>query len=230
MVSIPMLLWQGLPLSHSVFLGLSVSLFSSLVAWYRMGDDLPWRSSAVASAYRVVGLVPGLALAQATSFMSDTALKGMIGLVVGLGVIAQGIKMLGGGRTLPEGTPPSARLAPLAFLSSGLFTGWLGMGGPPLVFWQLTGRASARETRGFLFGVYVFTLPCQLALMLWADPHGITTLFPVLLLSLPLTWVVADATLCVGDKMSPGRLQWASLLFMALLAARSTADWVLALS
>ncbi len=227
MVSIPLLLCQGLPLSHSVFLGLSVSLFSSLVAWRKMGDELPWRTSAVASGYRLLGLIPGLALAQLTVSLPDTTLKALIGLVVGLGVVAQGIKMLGGGRPMPEGTPPSTRLAPWAFLSSGILTGWLGMGGPPLVFWQLTGRASAKETRGFLFGVYVFTLPCQLAYMLWADPVGISALFPSLILSCILTCLICDRALEAGDRISVNRMQWLSLGFLALIAVRSIADWAL---
>lgn len=225
MVSIPLLLGQGLPLNHAVFLGLSVSLFSSLVAWRQMGDDLPWRESATASAYRLVGIVPGLGLAYLTAGMSSAALKGLIGLVVGAGVVAQVGKMVCGGASVPPGTPPSPRLAPMAFLSSGVLTGWLGMGGPPLVFWQLTGRATSRHTRGFLFGVYLFTLPCQLALMFWADPEGLSTLFPVLLFNAPLTWWVGTRSLALGDRISVVRLQWVSLLFLAGLAVRSLADW-----
>lgn len=228
MVSIPLLLGQGMSLNHAVFLGLSVSLFSSLVAWRNLGDELPWRSSAAASGYRVLGLLPGLALAQATASLPPAALKGLIGLVVGLGVVAQAYKMLGSGKRPPDGTAPSARWAPVAFLTSGVLTGWLGMGGPPLVFWQMTGSASAREMRGFLFGVYVFTLPCQLAYMLWADPVGIASLFPVLLLSCALTWRVCEVALKVGDRMSSTRLQWLSLGFLALIAARSIAGWALA--
>lgn len=230
MVSIPLLLCQGLSLSHAVFLGLSVSLFSSLVAWRRMGDDLPWRSSAIASGYRVVGLLPGLLLANVTASFSPAALKAVIGAVVGLGVLAQLVKLLGKGKVVAEGTPPSARLAPFAFLASGVLTGWMGMGGPPLVLWQLTGRASARETRGFLFGVYVFTLPCQLAWMFWSDPAGISSLFPTLLLSLPLSWMVCDKTLDIGDRISSSRLQWLSLVFLAMIALRSIADWALSVA
>lgn len=230
MVSIPLLLCQGLPLSHAVFLGLSVSLFSSLVAWRRMGDDLPWRESVTASAYRLLGIIPGLGLAAATAGLSAAALKGLIGAAVGLGVLAQAGKMLGGGRTVAPGTPPSARLAPAAFLCSGLLTGWLGMGGPPLIFWQLSGRADSRHTRGFLFGVYVLTLPVQLALMLWADPEGIASLFPLLLLNAPLTWWVGEKALAVGDRLSVGRLQWASLVFLALLSLRSLVDWAMELA
>ena len=229
MVSIPMMLCQGLPLSHAVFLGLAVSLISSVAAGRQMGDDLPWRTSAVASGYRVVGLLPGLAIAHATATWSPAFLKAVIGFVIGLGVVAQAVKMLGRGTPLAEGTPPSARLAPWAFLASGVLTGWLGMGGPPLVFWQLTGRASARETRGFLFGVYLMTLPFQLSLMLWADPDGIASLFPVLLLSLPLSWWLTGRTLTLGDRLSVNKLQWASMGFLACLALRSMADWAMTL-
>jgi hypothetical protein len=230
MVSIPLMLCQGLPLSHAVFLGLAVSLLSSIAAGRKIGNDLPWRTSAVASGYRVVGLLPGLALAHATAHFSPAFLKAAIGLVIGLGVLAQGVKMLGRGTPLPEGTPPSAKLAPWAFLCSGVLTGWLGMGGPPLVFWQLTGRASARETRGFLFGVYLMTLPFQLAMMLCADPPGMASLFPILALSLPLCWWLTGASLAVGDRLSVTRLQWASLGFLAFLAVRSVADWALTLA
>lgn len=230
MVSIPLLLCQGLPLSHCVFLGLAVSLCSSLAAWRKMGDDLPWRSSAIASGYRLLGIPPGLLLAHATSAFPPAALKGLIGLVIGLGVVAQAVKMLGGGQPVPEGTAPSARLAPWAFLSSGVLTAWLGMGGSPLVFWQLTGRACARESRGFLFGVYVFTLPLQLALMLCMDPQGIASLFPTLLLSLPLSWIVSELCLDLGDRLSVARLQWASLGFLAFLALRSVGDWAFGLA
>lgn len=228
MVSIPLLLWQGLPLSHCVFLGLSVSLFSSLVAWRKMGDELPWRSSAKASGFRLIGLFPGLALAAATASLSSTTLKGLIGIVIGLGVVAQASKMLKGDSSLPLGTPPSRRWAPWAFISSGILSGWLGMGGPPLVFWQLTGRTSAKDSRGFLFGVYLFTLPCQLAYMVWLDPDGISTLFPLLAASAPLTWLVCERSLIWGDRLSVNRLQWLSLSFLSLLCLRSVADWLAA--
>lgn len=226
LVSIPLLLCHGLPLNDAVFLGLSVSLFCSLVAWSKLGDILPWRACVVASGYRLLGMLPGLALAHLTLRFSPASLKAVIGLVIGLGVVAQAYKLLGGGKAVPAGTPPSARLAPLAFVSSGVLSGWLGMGGPPLVFWQLTGRTSAKESRAFLFGVYLLTLPCQLALMLWSDPVGVSALFPVLLLCAPLTWWVGRTALVVGDRLSVNRLQWLSLGCLCFLSLRSLADWL----
>lgn len=228
LVSIPLLLMQGYPLQESVFLGLSVSLFSSLVAARQMGDRLPWRQSAVASGYRVIGAVPGLWLAHMTRGMSPELLKGLIGIVVGVGVLAQALKMLRPKSSLPEGTPPSARLAPWAFLSSGVMTGWLGMGGPPLVFWQLTGRPSPSETRGFLFGVYLMTIPFQLAVMVASAPREMSSLFPLLLAVAPLTWATAKVSLRWGDRLSSTALSWASLIFLAVLSLRSVAEWVLA--
>lgn len=228
MVSIPLLLRQGYPLEQSVFLGLSVSLFSSLVAARQMGDHLPWRTSALAAGYRLVGVLPGLLLARATAGLPASTLKGAIGLVVGVGVVAQLVKMLRPGKAIPEGTPPSQSLAPWAFLTSGVLTGWLGMGGPPLVFWQLTGRPKASESRGFLFGVYLLTIPFQLALMVATSPSPISALFPLLLLAAPLTWGVSTLALRWGERLSGKVLSWASLVFLALLALRSMADWWLA--
>lgn len=228
LVSIPLLLMQGYSLPSSVFLGLSVSLFSSLVAAHQMGSQLPWRQSAIASGYRVLGVLPGLWLAHLTSDMSTEALKGMIGLVVGVGVVAQVVKMVRPQNRIPEGTQPSARLAPWAFLSSGLLTGWIGMGGPPLVLWQLTGRANPNQTRGFLFGVYLMTIPFQLALMVVSAPSEMGALFPILFLSAPLTWLTAKMSLRWGERLSSTTLSWASLIFLAVLALRSLADWVFA--
>lgn len=227
MVSIPLLLWQGYSLEQSVFLGLSLSLFSSVIAAAQMKDQLPWRTSARASAFRLVGVVPGLVLARATAQLPTTTLKGLIGLVIGVGVLAQALKMLRPSHLMPEGTAPSRRLAPWAFLTSGVLTGWLGMGGPPLVFWQLTGRPRASQSRGFLFGVYLLTIPFQLALMLAAAPSQLSPLFPILALAAPTCWLVSRTVLRWGNKLSSRTLSWASLVFLALLALRSTADWVL---
>ena len=225
MVAVPLLLWQGYSLEQSVFLALSLSLFSSVIAAAQMRDRLPWRTSARAAAFRVVGVVPGLALAQATMQLPTATLKGLIGLVIGVGVVAQARKMVRPNHLMPEGTAPSRRLAPWAFLTSGLLTGWLGMGGPPLVFWQLTGRPRANQSRGFLFGVYLLTIPFQLALMLAVAPAQLTPLFPILLLSAPTCWLVSRSALRWGDRLSGQALSWASLGFLALLALRSMADW-----
>ena len=227
MIAIPLLLMRGYSLEQSIFLGLSVSLFSSLVAARGMGSRLPWRLSAVASAYRMVGVIAGLALARLTSELPSSTLKGMMGLVIGAGVLGQLAKTLLCKRDVPEGTPPSAKLAPFAFLSSGVLTGWLGMGGPPLVFWQLSGRPDPTQSRGFLFGVYLMTIPFQLALMAAVAPSEVSPLVPLLLASAPLTWAVSTVSLRWGDRLSGKALSWASLGFLSLLAIRSVADWML---
>lgn len=227
MVAIPLLLMRGYSLPQSVFLGLAVSLFSSLVAARGMGSRLPWRLSAVASAYRIVGVIPGLALARLTCELPGSTLKGILGLVIGAGVLGQLAKTFSSKEEVPEGTPPSAKLAPLAFLTSGVLTGWVGMGGPPLVFWQLTGRPEPAQSRGFLFGVYFMTIPFQLALMAAAAPAEVSSLVPLLLASAPLTWAVSSLALHCGDRLSGKALSWVSLAFLSLLAFRSVADWIL---
>lgn len=225
LLAVPLLLYQGIPLTQAVFLVLSVSLLNAAIGSLRLRRELPWRTSGVASFYRVLGILPGLALAHATNQISSTSLKAAIGLTIGLGVLAQALKMRRGASSTQK--TPSKALAPWAFLLSGLLMGWLGMGGPPLVFWLLTGRMTAKETRGFLFGVYLLTIPFQLALMAWSQPALTASLVPVLLVSLPLGILVSKLALSLGDRLSVHRLQWASLSLLTFLAVRSVTDWAL---
>ncbi len=225
LLAVPLLLYQGVSLTHSVFLVLAVSLLNAAIGSLRLRRELPWRTSGVASLYRVFGILPGLALAHATNALSPTSLKAAIGLTIGLGVLAQALKLRR--HSSKESKAPSKTLAPWAFLLSGLLMGWLGMGGPPLVFWLLTGRMTPKETRGFLFGVYLLTIPFQLALMTWSEPAMVVSLVPVLLISLPLGILVSKIALSLGDRLSVHRLQWASLSLLTFLAVRSVTDWAL---
>ena len=119
---------------------------------------------------RVVGILPGYLAALYTANSSPANLKAAMGFAIGLGVIAQSRKMFGNAPDMPQGQEPNMKMAPYAFLSSGFLAGWLGMGGPPVIFWLLSGRQDAKKTRAFLFSIYVLTIPFQLALMAYHCP------------------------------------------------------------
>lgn len=226
MVSIPLLYALGYTLNQSVFLSLCASLLCSLVAWRRMGSKLPWLTSLKASGYRLLGLPFGLGLT--TLPLSVPTLKACIGLLIGLGVLTQGLKLRRPILTADHSTPPSQRLAPWAFLTSGLLTGWLGMGGPPLIFWQLTGRTSTHEMKGFFYGVNILTIPFQLCLMALSQSRQFFDLLPLLSVVLPFSWLVSELILKITHGMKILTLQWASLILLTILAARSLGAWALA--
>lgn len=226
--AVPLLILAGVPLLPAVFLVLSVSFVSACLGVRRLRADFSLKASGVASVYRAIGVLPGYWLAVYFSKTSPANLKAAIGFAIGLGVVAQVRKMRkreGDENTPPDGTEPSKRAAPVAFLGSGVLMGWLGMGGPPLIFWLLTGRQNPKKSRVFLYGVYLLTIPFQLALMALHVPETATVAMPFLLAAIPCCLLVTAVALRVGDKLDVDRLQWFSLVLLTLLALKAFLDW-----
>lgn len=227
--AVPLLLMTGLGLLPSVFLVLSVSCLSSLLGVRRLKEEVDFPSCVNATALRLLGIVPGYMLAVYTSQSSPATLKAALGLAIGLGVLGQCYKMASPTAATRKSAPlhcePSRSLAPWAFLSSGVFMGWLGMGGPPLVFWLLTGRQDSRKTRAFLFGVFALTIPFQLILMAYHAPETVRSAAPILFVALPLCLWVSSTALKIGDRLKVESLQKLSLVLLSLLALKAFFDW-----
>jgi uncharacterized membrane protein YfcA len=223
--SVPLLVLVGLPLLPSVFLVLSVSWLSSILGVKRLKGDLQPRLTLQASLYRMVGVIPGYAAALYTVNSSPANLKAAMGFVIGLGVLAQSRKLFGSKSTVAAGTEPNRKLAPYAFASSGFLTGWLGMGGPPLVFWLLTGKQDPKKTRAFLYSIYVLTIPFQLAVMAYHSPETVTMALPIMVLALPASLVVTSYFLKLGDRLDVENLQKLSLGLLTVLSGKAFLDW-----
>jgi len=235
--AVPLLLLADVPLLQAVFVVLSISCVSALLGIRRLQDSFDVKKSAVASIYRALGIIPGLAAALYTANSSPATLKAAVGLAVGLGVLAQSRRFVGSSSDRRQSgadlgcededyeIAPSKKAEPWAFLSSGFLMGWLGMGGPPLIFWLLTGRQSAKTSRSFLFGVYVFTIPFQLLLMAYFSPDLLSRSLPVLAIAIPLCLGVTALTLRIGDKLDVDRLQFLSLVLLSVLALKALLDW-----
>ena len=223
--SVPLLVLIGVPLLPAIFLVMVVSCVSALLGVRRLRGDLQPKLAVQASLARVLGVFPGYLAALLTAGSSPANMKAAMGFAIGLGVMAQARKLFGRGPNLPEGTEPNGKLAPYAFLSSGFLTGWLGMGGPPLVFWLLTGRQDARKTRAFLYSVYVLTIPFQLALMTYHCPSTMWRALPILLLALPASLTTTSYFLKWGDRLEVAKLQKLSLGLLTLLSAKAFLDW-----
>ena len=103
--------------------------------------------------------------------------------------------------------------------------GWLGMGGPPLVFWLLTGRQNSRESRAFLFGVFALTIPFQLLLMAYHSPATVQSAAPILIVALPICLWMSSIALKIGDRLNVENLQKLSLVLLSLLALKAFFDW-----
>ena len=225
--AVPLLILANIPLLQAVFLVLTISLVTALLGVARLRSSFDLRLSGTASAYRALGMIPGFGLAVLLSRSSPANIKAAMGFAIGLGVIAQAKKLKHPRPSTTNEPPlePSRRAAPWAFLSSGVLMGWLGMGGPPLVFWLLTGRQDPKRTRSFLYGVYLLTIPFQLALMSWHSPELAYACLPYLAAAIPCCLAVSAFCLVIGDKLDVDRLQWLSLGLLTLLALKAFLDW-----
>lgn len=229
MLAVPLLLMAEIDLLASVFLVLSISFVSACLGVHRLRRDIQWRRAAGASVLRAIGVLPGYYVAVLTAQSSPATIKAAIGFAIGLGVFAQWrkLKRKEGSEPEDQDTEPSPTGAPLAFLGSGFLMGWLGMGGPPLIFWLLSGRQDPKVSRSFLYGVYIFTIPFQLVLMAFHTPTLLTQVLPLLALAIPVCLGISAVALTYGDRLNVDQLQKGSLVLLSLLALKALADWIL---
>lgn len=233
MFAVPLLLWSGIDLLPAVFLVLATSFAGSIVGVARLKSSFDIRKSAFASALRILGIIPGYTLAVASQG-SPTDLKAAIGFTIALGVVGQSRKFVKFGRNVSsdhlapadQNVQPSKKAAPWAFFGSGILMGWLGMGGPPLIFWLLSGRQCPKVSRSFLYGVYMFTIPFQLALMTVHRPETALFCLPLLAVAIPCSVLAGAVGLRVGDLLNTDRLHRLSLVLLSLLACKSIVEWL----
>ena len=115
----------------------------------------------------------------------------------------------------------------IAFPVSGFLQGLVGMGGPAMVFWVAAHDWSAREMRGFLFCMYLVSLPPAIG-MLFAF-FGYRVVAPALAAaaSLPLLLLATWLGLKLGNWLGRQRLRRVTLGLLILIGLVGLASpWV----
>ena len=92
------------------------------------------------------------------------------------------------------------------------------MGGPPIVLWVMAHDWSAAKSRGFLFFVFLSSVPLQVVLLLLA--FGTRILWPVLIGAMGIVFVFAGTAigLQIGAKLPKWRLRQIAYLILTLIA------------
>lgn len=194
--ALPLLLWAGLPLSHSVALVLVSVLAQVAVGVYQLRDSIRWRSTFFATALRYATLPVGLLiLVQLDSLELDSA-KQVIGILV---LLLLALTIFGKAE-------PKEKLHPgwgwLAFSSSGILQGMAAVGGPPLVLWVMAHSWSNAETRAFLFSCFLLTVPMQIGLLLFNFRESILYALGTGLLFSPLIAFGSALGVQLGHRIS----------------------------
>ena len=157
--STPILIWLGMTLPEAIITIAICSFVQALFGIGHLKDEIPWRLVGWATVVRSLFVLIGVWLLQVMTTLDPVYVKLVIGLVLSTLVVIQYYYKVHGLKKVPW--PWGA----LAFSGSGILTGVVGMGGPPLVFWALAHDWSTKKTRGFLFAAFALTLPVQMPLM-----------------------------------------------------------------
>jgi hypothetical protein len=169
--ALPLLLLIGLPLSHAVILILVSMLVQVSIGAYQLRASIRWNSVFFATALRYATLPLGIFVLIQIDSLEASLAKQLIGVLV---LLLLGVTIFG--KVQPR-EKLHAAWGWLAFSTSGFLQGMSAIGGPPLILWVMAHRWSNAETRAFMFGCFMLSLPVQLFL-LWTN-YG-ETIWPIL--------------------------------------------------
>ncbi len=155
----PLLVLIGIPLPSTIVIVATCSLVQSIIGVVSLRGHSPWRIAAVALVIRLSATAIGILWLKRLATLPMNDIRLFVGIVLCLLVIGQWFI-----RVKPADTLHPVWGA-LAFTLSGLLSGLVGMGGPPLVLWAMGHNWSTEKTRGFLFTVFMLSLPVQLLML-----------------------------------------------------------------
>jgi uncharacterized protein len=210
--AIPVMLWLDVSLPFAVIiLTITTAAQMGWSCWsYRA--DLQWRPAIPMVLVRLATLPIGVLLLTLLASTDDRIIRQVVGVLL-LGVLILQCAFR------PQ---PRPRVHPgwtlLAGSSSGILSGLIGMGGPPIVLWLMAHDWPPRQTRSFLWLAVLLLMPVNLTL-LWLS-FGDTALHAAVigLTYVPLAVVAAAAGLWAGNCLSRTRLRAATLVLLTLIA------------
>jgi uncharacterized membrane protein YfcA len=221
MVTIPFLVWFGLPLDLAIGLLIPSVFFQTLFNCWQNRYDLPWREVAIPYVLRVAFLPLGI-------MILDTVLvsrKDLAQQVVGVGLITVVIAQLSLARE--AGSAISRWWVVPAGGISGLLAGLVGMGGPALVVWLIHQQWDARKQRMFLWLSLLLFAPVQGALMTYRFGPAMGNVFFWGATMIPSVILGAWVGNRFGSCMNAKRLKTVMHLLLVLIALRMVAaPWI----
>lgn len=214
------LIWIGMPLPSAIATVSTCTAIQTSLASRRLRADVPWFLVYKASAVRVVFLIIGMFMLKSMINQGRIDVKGVVGATLCLLIIIQMV--------WPTRPVDSMHMGWgfVAWMASGLLSGFCGMGGPPLVLWSMAHTWSSEKTRGFLFAVFALASPIQLILLsitfgteiLWSIGLGIAFS--------PVVYLGNRVGLPLGNRMNKTKLRRAAmgvLFLIGVVAAMTSA-------
>lgn len=208
--AIPLLLLAGIEMPVALSM-LPVSILVQ-TGWnaYKYREHIAWGQVAVFSAWRLLGLIPGLWILIRLAAAEQSLAKQVIGAVLLLVLAVQWMAKV----------KPVPRLhygwTVFAGISSGVMAGGLGMGGPPIVLWLAAHDWPARRTRAFLWATFLIIMFPWAAIMLWRFGEPVLHGMAISTAYIPFVLIAAHFGSRLGDRLNRHRLR--AIAFWLLVA------------
>ena len=217
MIAIPVLLWAGLSLPQSVALVSTTVIVQTSAGVWRFRKHVVGRDLPGVAVGRYAGLPVGLLVMAALDGANRGAMKQAVGALL-LAIVTLTVAF----KPAPRERVAARWSLPVGF-SSGVLSGAIGMGGPPVVLWMIAHDWSTQRGRGFLWSLFLMLLPVQLALMVWG--FGRPVLWAVVggLAITPLVLLSSHIGGSVGSRWSRPAARRVVLGLLVVLAVTSLA-------
>jgi uncharacterized membrane protein YfcA len=168
LIATPLLIWLGMSMMDVVVIILVGSFFQTLVGVRAHLRHVDWPFTIKTVAIRLTFIVAGSFVLFKIAELPQAHIKFVVGALT-LFMVA--LIVLNKKKTFSS---LHAAWGVLAFSVSGFFAGLCGIGGPPLLVWVLAQDWSPNKSRGFLFSVYMLSIPLQLICLHFLAAQPIT--------------------------------------------------------
>ncbi|TWU54605.1 Sulfite exporter TauE/SafE [Rubripirellula tenax] len=215
---IPVLLWCGytIPAAQSALLVATIP--QNVWGVWSLRDQIKPRSIVWPGFGRVAVLPVGVWVLHSMESLPTQTIRQIVGGVVLFAAIA----------TVYVKPTPRSHLHPvwawLAFPISGFLQGVVGMGGPPMVFWVQAHDWDTKQTRGFLFAMYLVSLAPALAILYFAFGDRIVAPGLLAAASIPALWISSVFGLRFGTWLGKDRLRRLTLVLLMVLGVSGLAS------
>lgn len=221
LVIISLMLWSGYSLPEAIAALSVASIPQNLMGVWQLREEIEFKQSVWPAIGRLVFLPVGLIGLVAIQSWPPNAIRQLVGgvvLAITLMIIAVRPK-------------PRERIHPLwawiAFPVSGWMQGFVGMGGPAMVFWVMAHDWSTKKSRGFLFTMYMSTLVPAWLLMYWRFGKAVIEPSIMAACSIPFLWVATHLGIRVGSWLGRHRLRTVIIiLLIAFGVAGLASPWI----
>ncbi len=212
LLAIPLLMWTGFSLVEAVALT-AIPIFVQLVTnVWKLREDIVWSDIKVPVIIRYITLPIGIWLLYKINNLDTTLIKQIVGVILLL-IVALEIFV-----SFKPRESIGIRWDILAFGTSGIMLGMIGMGGPAIILWLMAHDWEPRRSRAFITTVFLFSSPLQIALLYWRFGDTLSQSF---LWGIAVTPIVILGVLIgvrVGNSFDKAKLRKAVMLFLVLTA------------